>query len=165
MATLRSCILLIPLFATALLSDDAIYRSVRVDNEGRLHIIPESGKEILRNKSRGQTSFDDPKISPDGRTVGWIGGYRNPNGPDFADIALELVVFRAGRILHRFDSEFFYWDWEFQDGGKRIAYSFGPQHGGATGCVLREVLSGRVIARWEVHEGSKPPDWAKELDR
>ena len=150
----------------AISADDAQrYRSASVDNQRQLHIVLETGKEILPRKFPGQTSFDDPKISPDSRTAGWIVSYANPNREGFADISLELVVFRAGRILHRFNREFFFWDWEFQAGGKQAAYSLGPPHGGATECVLREVDSGRVIARWPVQKGSEPPDWAKRLRR
>jgi len=53
-------------------TDPERYRSVRVDDDGRLHILLESGQEIAPPTEKEQTSFSDPAISPDGRTAGWI---------------------------------------------------------------------------------------------
>ena len=80
-----------------------------------------------------------------------------------AQIGGSLVIFRAGRVIHTFTTEQVFWDWQFQDGGKQVAYSTGPTHGGAAECVLRDVESGRTIGRWRVKEGQAPPSWAQTL--
>jgi hypothetical protein len=54
---------------SALCAADQIYSSTRVDQKGRLHIVLESGKEIVRLKAKGQSSFGDAWISQDGRTL------------------------------------------------------------------------------------------------
>jgi hypothetical protein len=51
---------------------------VSVDKNGQLHIVLDSGKEILPPKSRDQVSFGQPAISPDRRTVGWLVMYADP---------------------------------------------------------------------------------------
>ena len=141
------------------------YHSVSVDQTGRLHIVLDSGKEILPPKLRGQVSFGDPVISPDRRTVGWLVMYPDPAITYYigAQIAGSLVIFRAGRVIHTFTTEQMFWDWEFQNGGKQVAYSTGPTHGGATECVLRDVDTGRTLGRWRVKEGEAPPNWAQGL--
>jgi hypothetical protein len=159
-------ILRITLIAALTLSaGGAGYRSVSVDQSGQLHIVLDSGKEILPPKTPGQVSFDSPMISFDGRTVGWLVMYPDPTITDYqgAQIPGRLVIYRAGRVLHTFTTEQMFWDWQFQDGGKRVAYSTGPTHGGAAECVLRDVDSGRTLAHWWVKQGSDPPAWAETL--
>ncbi len=141
------------------------YRSVSVDQSGQLHIVLDSGKEILARKVSGQASFDHPLISPDQRTVGWLAMYPDPT-VDYdkgAEIAGKLVIYQADRIRFTFSTEQVFWDWQFQDGGKRVAYSVGPTHGGAVEGVLRDVDSGLVVASWRVNSGSPPPDWVRTL--
>jgi hypothetical protein len=166
MTPFRRTNLLLPLLAAlTLCADDPSYRSVSVDQIGRLHIVLDSGKEILPPKLPGQVSFGDPVISGDRRTVGWLVMYPDPTITYYkgAQIGGSLVIFRAGRVIHTFTTEQMFWDWQFQDGGKRVAYSTGPTHGGAAECVLRDVESGRTIGRWWVKEGQDPPNWAQTL--
>jgi hypothetical protein len=82
-----------------------------------------------------------------------------------AQVAGALVIYRNSHILHSFPTKQVLWDWQFQDGGKRVAYSTGPTHGGATECVLRDVNTGRIIARWQRQSGPEPPVWAQTLRR
>lgn len=141
------------------------YRSVSVDQDGQLHIVLDSGKEIRPPKSRGQVSFGVPLISLDRRSVGWLAIFPDPANINNqgTPIAFRLVIYRSGRLLHTFSTEQSFWDWQFQDGGKRVAYSTGPTHGGAAECVLRDVDSGRILARWRVRQGSDRPAWAGSL--
>jgi hypothetical protein len=133
--------LLLPvLTALTLSADGPSYRSVSVDPAGRLHIVPDSGNEILPPKLPGQVSFGDAAISSDRRSVGWLVMYPDPTVTyEGAQIGGRLAVFRAGRVIHTFTTEQVFWDWQFQDGGKRVAYSTGPTHGGvrAPRCRVR----------------------------
>ena len=154
------------LFATAMFSAAVpAYRAVTVDRTGRLHITLASGKEVLPPGMRGQTSFGNPVIAPDGRTVGWLAMYPDPTVTYYqgAELPFKLVVFRDGRVLQTFETDQCFWDWQFQDGGEHVAYSTGPTHGGAAQCVLRDVATGRVIARWLVVRDAEPPLWARNL--
>ena len=160
---------LLLLTALTLFATDPAYRSVAVDNVGQLHIIPQSGKEILPKKAQGQVSFDAALVSGDSQTVGWLVMYPFPvpSGSDYnpGPIAGGLTLFRAGRVIHTFTTDQVFWDWQFQDGGKRVAYSTGPTHGGAAECVLRDVETGGVVAHWRVTSEIEPPPWARDLRR
>ena len=156
----------LPLVAVlTLFANGPAYRSVSVDERGQLHIVLDSGKEILPRKTRGQVSFDSPLISPDYRTVGWLVLYPDLSFTNYASdpIPGKLILYRADRVLHTFATEQSFWDWQFQDGGKQVAYSTGPTHGGAAECLLRDVESGNIVARWRVKSGSEPPAWSQNL--
>jgi hypothetical protein len=160
---------LLAFFLTVLTVDsaDPSYRSVSVDSAGRLHIELDSGVVIQPPMLQGQVSFGDPAISPDHQTVGWLVMYPYPSAPGAKyvpePIAGSLVLYRSRRISHRFRTEQTFWDWQFQDGGRQVAYSTGPTHGGAAQCVLREVDSGKVVASWWVRGAEEPPAWARTL--
>src|SRR5947209_6763751 len=138
------------------------YRSVSIDSSGQLHIVLASGKQVVPQKLADQVAFDSPLILPDQHTVGWLVLFRDPTNAG-AQIAGKLVLYRGGRILHTFSTEQTFWDWQFQDGGKRVAYSTGPTHSGAAECVLREVDSSRIVARYEIRSGVEQPGWARTL--
>jgi hypothetical protein len=162
---LLTLVLVTVLFAA---SEPVRYRSVSVDSSGRLHVVLDSGREILPPKARYQSAFGDPAISPDHRTVGWLVLYPYPYPPGERykpDDTLPgaLALYRNSRVMHEFHTEQTFYDWQFQSGGKRVAYSTGPTHGGAAECVLRDVDSGKVIARWQVEDGENPPAWARGL--
>ena len=160
--------LLLPTALTLFASDPA-YRTVSVDDAGQLHIIFESGKEILPKKTRGQVSFDAALISADFRTVGWLVMYPFPvpPGSDYhaGPIPGRLAIYRAGRVIHTFTTQQIFWDWQFRDGGKRVACSTGPTHGGAAECVLRDVETGGIVAHWWVTSDTEPPPWVRDLYR
>jgi hypothetical protein len=154
--------------AVALIAGESLYRFASVDATGQLHVVLESGREILPRKLSGQVSFCAPLVSPDHRTVAWLAMY--PDASPAANYAREsipgrLVIYRAGRVIHALTTDQVFWDWQFRDGGKRVAYSTGPMHGGAAECVLRDVESGHVVATWRVSSDGTPPRWARDLRR
>jgi hypothetical protein len=159
----RRTVLACSLSMVAAASAEPSYRSVSLDSAGRLHIELENGGTIEPPLAPGQVSFGDPAVSPDRQTVGWLVLYPYPEEENREPIAGGLVLYRNRRVVHRFTTEQVFWDWHFQDGGKRVAYSTGPTHGGAAECVLRDVATGKVAARWAVKGGTEPPDWARTL--
>lgn len=164
---MKTCCAILLLCAAAAMPADSSYRSVSIDDSGRLHIVTSSGQEILPPKLRAQIAFGGPRIAPDGRTVGWLVLYPDPTAPGGTSagdpLAGALALYRDGRIIHTFDTDQIFWDWQFLDGGKRVAFSTGPTHGGAAECVLRDVDSGKLLAAWHVNNGEEPPAWAKDL--
>jgi len=161
----RATSLALSLAATVFGAGGPNYRSLSVDDNGSLHIVLDSGKEIVPPRMPGQLSFGDPAISPDRQTIGWLVMYPDPTITDYKgpQLPFKLAIYRGGHVLHTFATEQVFYDWQFQDGGKRVAYSTGPTHGGAAESVLRDVKSGRTVARWWVRQDTKPPVWALSL--
>ncbi len=161
----QRAILILALWAASGLAASAPrYRSAAVDAKGRLHIVSEAGKETVLSKTRDQTSFGDPTISPDRQTVIWKVMARDPTRNYFSELPFALAVFRNGRVLHIFATEPILSDWQFEDAGERIAYATGSLDGFARESFLREVVSGRIIEKWSVGDGGAPPEWARAFD-
>ncbi len=163
-AWFRRALLPVPFLAVlSLFATGPLYRSVSVDTAGQLRIVLNSGGELTPRKLPGQSSFGQPALAPDGRTVGWLAMYPLSWAPTSYPVETPvLVAYRAGRILHRFTpSPAFIYSWQFQDGGNRVAYAAGFLHGGAIRCVLRDVDSGRVVGQWSVGSKEPLPAWAQ----
>lgn len=163
-AVIRELLLVVPI---AVLASDVAYRVASVDASGQLHITLEDGRQVLAPKLHDQVAFESPLISPDHQTVGWLVEYPDPSyaHSQANPIAGALILYRNGRIVQKFSTGQVFWDWRFQEGGKEVVYSTGPTHGGATECVLRDVVSGRVMGSWRVTPGRQPPTWAEGLRR
>jgi hypothetical protein len=136
-----------------------------VDSRGQLRILLGSGKEIHPPKTRTQVAFDSARLTPDHQTVGWLVMYDESPPNQTYPLALALTLYRDRRVLRTFTTGQTFWDWQFWDRGKRVAYCTGPVHGGAAECLLRDVETGRVVKRWQVKEDHEPPDWARGLHR
>ena len=136
-----------------------LYRSVMIDQDGQLHILLQSGRQICPPKLPYQVAFSDPLLSRDHRTVGWLGDYPGPSYP----YSGELVLYRSGHLLRKFSAEQTFWSWRFANGDRDVAYCDGPTHGGARECDLRSLRSGRLLAHWIPDDKADPPAWAKGL--
>ena len=94
---------------------------------------------------------------------GWTILYPVPDS-DEGDQPGALVIARRGHVLHRFDGDPFVWTWQFQDGGRHVAYETGPFHG-SMNCVLADAVSGKMIAQYDCFYELSPkaPAWVKAL--
>ena len=160
-ALMPKTVLIFTLLAFA--SSEVSYRTTSIDNSGQLHIVVNTGKEVLAPRLQHQVAFSSVTIFPDHRTVGWFAEADVPGSTYLMSMA--LVLYRNGRIIHTFATGEVFWDWRIEDNGKQVAYSTGPTHGGATECALVQVASGKVIARWLVSSGTEAPAWAEPLRR
>ena len=165
MSSQRATLLLALCAAFGLTAFAGEYRSATVDAKGRLHIVSDTGKETVVAKTRYQTSFGGPEISPDRQTVVWKVMSTDPSRNYFSELAFAIGVFRNGRVAHIFPAEPTLWDWQFQEGGARIAYVTGPTHGGAAETFLRDVVSGRLLDQWTFGDQRPMPDWAAPFTR
>ena len=104
----------------------------------------------------------EARVAADG-TAGWFVEY-NVDGVSYP-ISGMLVLWRAGKIVQRFQSEQVFYSWAFYDGGKQVAYHDGPLHGeAASHCELHDVATGRVIDKWDGDlVADTKPVWAAGL--
>src|SRR4051794_35555921 len=133
-------------------SQPATYHSVSIGSTGRVHIVSQSGREMVPPRVNHQVAFGSPAISPDGRTIGWLVLYPYPEPAGYKyvrdPIPGLLVLYRNGRIIRRLRMEPTVYKWRFQSDSKQVAYCTGPLHGGGTECSVRSVDSGEITAYW-----------------
>lgn len=108
-----------------------------------------------------QTDFDDIQLASDRRTLGWLA--ESMACAQSYPCALELVVFRDGRIIRRFTPEHgIIWFWEFLGGGRQVAIQSGFPHGDATGAFnLYDIASGKLLDKYM--GAGVAPGWVRDF--
>jgi hypothetical protein len=148
------------------------YRKAAVDSSGALVVEVEDDRPMVVTKAPGQAGFDQIRIAPNKRAVGWLDLFENPNTS--YPIPLQLVVRSGGKARTYTGSGLPVWRWRFRDGGKHVAFAQETVHGGmGVHYELREVASGKIVAIYEpdvdadgrAKPGQKPPKWVRELDK
>src|SRR5579872_360072 len=81
------------------------YRSVDVGPDETLHLRRTDKKEEIVQREKGQTGFTSWSLSPDHRTVGWLGLYPNPFPSAKTDVPLTITLYRNGSIVRRFTAD------------------------------------------------------------
>lgn len=91
-------------------------------------------------------------------------GWRSFQLLHFLSIALTLVIWRSGKIIHRLGDGMLIANWHFLAGGKPAAFYTNTVHGDdAPHYELWDLQTGRKIAKWDGPLSEKAPLWAKEL--
>ena len=142
------------------------------DNEGRLHILTPDGHDHMIKPRKWQAGggFEEIKVTPDGRTVGWLADQMlTPleGGTSYSyPVALELDIWRDGHVIQRFSAPALtIQNWIFLKDGSQIAFHIAPPHGQEFyDCTLFDVNTGKKLAHWSLDRRDYVvPDWAKPL--
>jgi hypothetical protein len=96
---------------------------------------------------------------------GWTLNYPFPGRPEDR-YPRTLVLSQNGRILHRFVSQHYIWNWIYWANGRQVAYEDGPPHFSMQ-CILADVATGQVLASNNCF-GKLPddaPPWLQTLEK
>ena len=137
---------------------------VYADRKNHAHVVYANGKNAVVAAERGQIGIDSIQTAENGRTAGWLVLYTDPDGG--SPVAGSLVLWRAGKIVRRFQSDQTFWSWVFHAHGEQVAYHVGPAHGEINShCELHDIESGHLVASWDGDlDDPKRPPWTKHLD-
>ena len=144
------------------------YRAAEVQPDGRLRLTTTHGDARWAPSDRTaepepQSAFEQARIAPDGRTVGWLALY--PGCCQSYPLPLALVLYRDGRELRSLmGARMPIWHWRFVHGGRDVAFVQRPSHGAAPDHYeLRDVASGRLRAQFDQDEDAHTPlpSWAR----
>jgi hypothetical protein len=146
-------------------------KAVHVDEKGIVHVVIDDGNErtIRPEKWQAGGGFRQSKVAPDGRTVGWLATQMLTPlqaGASYSyAVALELDIWRDGRVIRRFGPGQEITDWIFLQGGSEVALRQAPLHGDRDFfCALFDVNTGKELAHWALDRRDYVvPDWAKPL--
>lgn len=134
------------------------------DPHGHVHVVDSDGNDVAPPLEKNQIDTTEEKIASDQQTVGWLVEFNVGDGTSYP-IALSLVVYRDGKILHRFETTMVIADWQFVEGGKQVAFYTNTLHGDfGAHYELHDVSSGHLLAQYNGHRGAKAPAWAAGLD-
>jgi len=123
---------------------EEIYASAAIDDQGQLRIVTKDGREILPKKEDEQVGFSRPRVSDNGRSVGWLAEFQNSSTS--YPIPLKLMILTNRRIRAFTGSGLPIWRWAFRDRGRRFAFEQETVHGGfGIHYELRDVATGRLI--------------------
>jgi hypothetical protein len=120
-----------------------------VDGGSRLMVTRDDGSQFSAPAFSDQVGFEQPRISPDGRSVGWLALYRNccTSYP----IALKLVILDEARRLRTFEGiELAIFKWCFLPRSRSVAYMQTVLHGSDfEHFEARSISSGELMAQYE----------------
>ena len=146
------------------------YRAAEVQADGRLRLTSTRGDarwapSDTTGDPQPQSALAQPRIAPDGRTVGWLALY--PGCCQSYPLPLALVLYRDGRVLRTMTGAGMpIWQWRFVHAGRDVAFVQRPSHGAAPDHYeLRAVASGRLRAQFDHSEedGAPLPSWTRGL--
>jgi hypothetical protein len=141
----------------------AIIDAVSADDlSGNVLIRYRGGTTITAPKGRDQKSLSRPALAEDRRTAGWLGNY--DSCCQSYPIPRQLVIWKSGRTIRRFDAGAMIWNWRFYDRGREVGFSDGPTHGTDIpySYKLYDVPTGRLVGEIDGHQENFP-EWAKLL--
>jgi hypothetical protein len=139
------------------------YAKVDLDDRRNVRVVTATGRSVVLTKGG---RYDDPKLSADGRMVGFRVLSRfasrpgDPN-PDL-EVAQELRIFRDGRVIRRIVPGGFIRSWDFWNAGREVAVYSGALHF-AGFYVLYDLSTGKTLQRAEDPVGEQSPDWVRGL--
>lgn len=139
-----------------------------IDPTGAVHVVLANGSDQKIEKEDTQSGASEVKLAGDG-TVGWFADYSNPDpNRSWEMLAGTLVIWRDGRVLHRFQTAQVFYSWSFVEGGKSVAFHTGPLHGEQSShCELHDAVTGKLLAAWhgDLEDKKNAPIWTHSLGR
>ena len=160
---LAAAILVWPIFVLA-----AGFQAIELsEDRARLVITAADGQQFDAPKFSEQVEFGRPRVSADGKYVGWLALF--PNCCTSYPIPLKLVVLDQSRQLHSFEGiKISIFAWCFSPNSPSVAYRQGVLHGSDfRHFELRSISGGRLLAEYDypheeaenIHARKHAPSW------
>lgn len=137
--------------------------TVYLDAGNNVHVLAFGGKDTTITKDG---RYRDPKLSPDGRTVGMLVtstlDIAATGTNESLDVAEALRIVRGGRVIRRFTPGGYIRAWDFANQGTAVAVYSGALHF-AGFYVLYDLERGTELAKAEDPVTDSSPDWVRAL--
>lgn len=140
------------------------YTEVNLSPDGaQLTITAQSGKAFQAPVLPDQVGFQSPRISPDGKNVGWLALY--PNCCTSYPIPMTLVVLDAARRIHQFEGiKLATFRWCFMPDSASVVYMQTQVHGtNYQHFEKRAIADGRLEAEYEFPDDAAENAEAQKL--
>lgn len=167
MKLLTAAVLLLSLVSA---SASAHYMTAKLTDKGAgLVVTLDDGSQFSAPIFGEQVGFQQPRISSNGKNVGWLALY--PNCCTSYPVPLRLVVLDASRRVHTFDGiEMALFKWCFLPKSTSVAYMQTVVHGSDfEHFEARSISSGNLLAKYEYPKGEsenaaarrRAPSWVR----
>ena len=128
----------------------ADYKAATLSADGsRLVVTTDDGSQFSAPMFSEQVGFEQPRISSNGKSVGWLALY--PNCCTSYPIPLKLVVLDQSRRLHTFEGiKIAIFKWCFLPQSPSVAYMQAVLHGSnSEHFEARSISDGKLLAEYE----------------
>jgi hypothetical protein len=133
--------------------------SARIGPDHRVYLRWTGRQERVQAPGEEQTDTEDLRIAPDRSVVAWLVGRTDLSDANYPE-AFELLVAWNGRHAQSIFPGRVISEWQFVDGGRRIAAWDETGHGGRLGkATLYDSRTGKLLAEWDQDIKKAPPAW------
>lgn len=134
--------------------------SARIGSDHRVYLQWTGRPEQVQVSGEEQTDTEDLRIAPDRSVAAWLVGRTDVSDASYPE-TLELLVAWNGRRAQSIFPGRVISEWQFVDGGQRIAAWDETGHGGHFGkATLYDSHIGKLLAEWAPGRKKAPPVWA-----
>lgn len=134
--------------------------SARIGPDHRVYLRWTGRPEQVQAPGEGQTETEDLRIAPDRSVAAWLVGRTDLSDASYPETFELLVAWDGGRAQSIFPGRVIS-EWQFVDGGRRIAAWDETGHGGQFGkATLYDSHTGKLLAEWHPDSKKAPPAWA-----
>lgn len=139
---------------------DVVASGGDADEPTTVALVKSDGRRIDAPRLKGQATFARVGIEQNGRRAAWI--LQAPSQPGGA-ATLGLVIFRNDRIERVIRADDCIFGWDFARDGTAVSYETGARHfSDARFLYLRDIASGRLLARYEIPDSNGGPTGAPD---
>ena len=134
--------------------------SARIGPDHRVYLRWTGRPESVQAPGEEQTDTEDLRIAPDHSVAAWLVERTDLSDASYPE-AFELLVAWNGRRAQSIFPGRVISDWQFVEGGQRIAAWDETGHGGRFGkATLYDSHTGKLLAQWDPGSKKTPPEWA-----
>jgi hypothetical protein len=134
--------------------------SARIDPDHRVYLRWSGRPERMQTLGEKQVNTQDLRIAPDRSAAAWLVGRSDLSDANYPE-TFELMVAWNGSPARGIFPGRVISEWNFVDGGGRIALWDQTAHGGRFGeATLYDSRTGKLLSKWNPDSKKAPPAWA-----
>ena len=140
------------------------YAGFETSDAGDTFIVRTDGSKIPLPQFRYQVEIESPRVSSDGKRVGWLADM--PFCCTSYPVPMFLVIFKGGAVERVIEQGQCIFDWAFVRDGTAVSYYQGTLHGSDyKGFTLRDVRTNAVLATYAYPDSNYSPYGEGEAKR
>ena len=138
------------------------YLSATIDDQQQLHIVTTDNRDVQAKPARDQVGVQSATVCPDHLLIGYLALYRERGKAD--PVARELVIFRDGKVQRSFSGNGEpILTWSFEADCHQVAIFQNAKRRYGSHYELRDVRTGKRVAKYDENPGRDAPQWVLDV--